>query len=196
MKLSAAKRLLILLTLCAMLASGATAQRRNRGYVFQECKVENGDTLVTIHLLPIRKYSRGKDMRRYARMIRAVKKVYPIAKEARREMALMEAELQNLPSKEDRELYTKGLQKRIVKEYTPVLKRMTIYEGQILLKLIDRETDHTAFQIIKEFRGGFVAGFWQAMAKLFGNNLKMDYDPEGDDRILHEIVTRYEKGLL
>ncbi len=190
------KRLLILLLVGAIFVPSLSAQRRNRGYTFSEWSVENGDSIATIHILPVRTYSRKADMRRYARMIRAVKKVYPISQEAKREMALMEAELQSLPSKEDQELYTKGIQKRIVKEYTPVLKRMTIYEGKILLKLIDRETEHTAFQIIKEFRGGFVAGFWQALAKLFGNNLKVDYDPEGEDQMLHRIVTMYERGLL
>ena len=73
---------------------------------------------------------------------------------------------------------------------------MTISEGKVLLKLIDRETEFTAYEIIKDFRGGFVAGFWQAMAKLFGNNLKLDYQPETRDRLLEQIVTYYELGWL
>ena len=84
----------------------------------------------------------------------------------------------------------------IVKKYTPVLKHMTVYEGRVLLKLIDRETKYTAFEIVKEFRGGFVAGFWQAMARLFGNNLKLEYDPDGSDMMLEQIVVYYEAGLL
>ena len=73
---------------------------------------------------------------------------------------------------------------------------MTIYDGRVLLKLIDRQTDDTAFEIIKEFRGGFEAGLWQTLAKLFGNNLKTDYNPEKDDMLLEYIVNLYEKGLL
>jgi hypothetical protein len=66
----------------------------------------------------------------------------------------------------------------------------------ILLKLIDRETNHTAFNIIKDFRSGFTAGFYQMIAKLFGNNLKLEYDPEGEDEVLEEIVKYYKAGIL
>jgi hypothetical protein len=187
---------LILLLLLLCIALPLTARRRGRGVVYQEWVVERGDSVPLIHLAPIRKYARKPDMRRYARMVRAVKKVYPIAQEAKRLMADMETELLAMPSKREQKLYIKGIQKRLIREYTPVLKKMTIYEGTILLKLIDRETQSTAFEIVKEFRGGFEAGFWQLFAKMFGNNLKTGYDPKGDDRMLEQIVTYYEKGLL
>lgn len=194
------KRLLILLLIVGIgfepLSAQLRMRRRPRGYVTQEWVVENGDSVALIHLSPVRKYARKPDMRRYARMVRAVKKVYPIAQEAKALMASMEAELVALPTKKQRQLYTKGVQKRLVREYTPVLKRMTIYEGQVLLKLIDRETESTAYEIVKEFRGGFVASFWQTFAKMFGNNLKLDYQPGQRDKQLEQIVTLYEKGLL
>lgn len=190
------KRLLILLLSSIAICAVSFGQRRDRGIWYQTATIENGDSIAVVHILPVRKYARKKDMRRYAKLIRAVKKVYPIAQEAKREMALMGEELRRLPSKKDRELYTKGIQKMIIKKYTPVLKRMTVYEGRVLLKLIDRETEYTAFEIVKEFRGGFVAGFWQAMARLFGNNLKLEYDPDGSDRMLEQIVVYYEAGLL
>lgn len=190
------KRLLILLLSSIAICAVSFGQRRDRSILYQTATVENGDSIAVVHILPVRKYARKKDMRRYAKLIRAVKKVYPIAQEAKREMALMEEELRRLPSKKDRELYTKGIQKMIIKKYTPVLKRMTVYEGRVLLKLIDRETEYTAFEIVKEFRGGFVAGFWQAMARLFGNNLKLEYDPDGSDKMLEQIVVYYEAGLL
>lgn len=190
------KRLLILLLSSIAICAVSFGQRRDRGIWYQTATIENGDSIAVVHILPVRKYARKKDMRRYAKLIRAVKKVYPIAQEAKREMALMEEELRRLPSKKDRELYTKGIQKMIIKKYTPVLKRMTVYEGRVLLKLIDRETEYTAFEIVKEFRGGFVAGFWQAMARLFGNNLKLEYDPDGSDKMLEQIVVYYETGLL
>lgn len=190
------KRLLILLLSSIAICAVSFGQRRDRGIMYQTATIENGDSVAVVHILPVRKYARKKDMRNYARLIRAVKKVYPIAQEAKREMTLMEEELRRLPSKKDRELYTKGIQKMIVKKYTPVLKHMTVYEGRVLLKLIDRETKYTAFEIVKEFRGGFVAGFWQAMARLFGNNLKLEYDPDGSDKMLEQIVVYYEAGLL
>lgn len=190
------KRLLILLFALCALAPEALCQRRDPGVWYSEWSISRSDSTALIHILPVRTYARQRDMRRYARLVRAVKKVYPIAQEAKREMALMEQELERLPSKRDRELYIKGIQKMIIKKYTPVLRRMTISEGRVLLKLIDRETEYTAFEIVKEFRGGFVAGFWQAMARLFGNNLKLEYDPEGNDRLLEQIVRAYEAGML
>jgi len=190
------KRLLILILSSIAISAVSFGQRRDRGIWYQTATIENGDSVAVVHILPVRKYARKKDMRRYSKLIRAVKKVYPIAQEAKREMALMEEELRRLPSKKDRELYTKGIQKMIIKKYTPVLKKMTVYEGRVLLKLIDRETEYTAFEIVKEFRGGFVAGFWQAMARLFGNNLKLEYDPDGSDMMLEQIVVYYEAGLL
>ena len=170
--------------------------RRERSYWHQEWVVENGDSVAVFHITPVRKYARKPDMRRYARLVRAVKRVYPIAEEARVLMRTMESELLALPNKKQQKMYIKGIEKRLVREYTPVLKKMTIYDGSVLLKLIDRQVDDTAFDIIKEFRGGFEAGLWQALAKMFGNNLKTDYDPDNDDMLLEQIVNLYEKGLL
>ena len=177
-------------------AQGRASNHRGRGFWHQEWTVDKGDTIPLVHILPIRKYARKPDMRRYARLVRAVKRVYPIAEEAKVLMATMESELLALPNKKQQKLYIKGIEKRLIREYTPALKKMTIYDGRVLLKLIDRQVDDTAYEIIKEFRGGFEAGLWQALAKMFGNNLKTDYDPDKDDILLEQIVRLYEKGLL
>lgn len=192
-------RICILLLLVGFVVAPLSAQRnsrRNRGYWHQEWVVENGDSIPLIHLSPVRKYARKPDMRRYAKLVRAVKKTYPIAQEAKVLMAAMEKELLALPNKKQQKLYIKGVEKRLVREYTPVLKKMTFFEGKVLLKLIDRETDNTAYQIVKEFRGGFEAGLWQTFAKLFGNDLKLDYQPDVRDKQLEQVVRYYEKGLL
>lgn len=190
------KRLYILLLLVTISATALCQYRRERPFWRQEWAVENGDSIAVIHITPVRKYARKPDMRRYARLVRAVKRVYPIAEEAKVLMATMESELLALPNKKQQKLYIKGIEKRLIREYTPVLKKMTIYDGRVLLKLIDRQIDDTAYEIIKEFRGGFEAGLWQALAKMFGNNLKTDYDPDKDDILLEQIVRLYEKGLL
>ena len=111
-------------------------------------------------------------------------------------MARMEKQLLAVKNKKEQEKLANELQKQLVKRYTPVILKMTFSEGRVLLKLIDRETDQTAFDIIKEFRGGFVAGFWQMLAKLFGNNLKLEYDPEVRDKDLERVVRYYEMGWL
>ena len=189
-------RVVILLVLLAFVAPFAMAQSRGRGYWHQEWGVDKGDSIPVIHILPIRKYARKPDMRRYQRLIRMVKKCYPLAKQARIEMEKMEQQLLAVNDPREQQKLSKELQKRLIKQYTPVILKMTFSEGKVLLKLIDRETEHTAFQIIKEFRGGFVAGFFQAMAKLFGNDLKLDYQPGSRDKTLEQIVTYYEMGWL
>lgn len=189
-------RVIILLILTIFSVSNLSAQRRARGFWKQEWTVEKGDSIPVVHILPIRKYARKPDMRRYQRLIRMVKKCYPLAKQAQAEMEKMERQLLAVKNKKEQEKLAKELQRALIKQYTPIILKMTFSEGKVLLKLIDRETDHTAYQIIKDFRGGFVAGFWQMFAKMFGNNLKMDYQPEKRDKTLEQIVTYYEMGWL
>ena len=190
------RRVVILLLLVMAVVPSSMAQRRSRGYWHQEWIVENGDSVPLVHITPIRKYARLPDMRRYRRMVRHVKKCYPLAKQVRTEMERMEKQLLSVKDPKEQEKLAKELQKDLIKRYKPVILKMTVSEGKVLLKLIDRQTDYTAFQIIKEFRGGFVAGFWQMMAKMFGNDLKLDYQPEERDRVLEQIVKYYELGLL
>ena len=189
-------RIVILLVLLSFVAPLTMAQRRSRGYWHQEWTIEKGDSVPLVHILPIRKYARKPDMRRYQRLIRMVKKCYPLAKQARVEMEKMEQQLLAVKDPKQQQKLSKELQRRLIKQYTPVILKMTFSEGKVLLKLIDRETEQTAFQIIKEFRGGFVAGFFQAMAKLFGNDLKLEYQPGTRDKTLEQIVTYYEMGWL
>ena len=192
------RRIAVITILLLAAASQASAQYLGKGYwdVSWERDKVTGDSIVHFQLLPVHVIDRGIDHRRYLKMIRAVRKVYPLAKKAREEMAALEAELCSLPTIQAQKEFTKEVEKRLKKTYTPVLYDMSRYEGRILLKLIDRETEYTAYQIIKDFRSGFVAGFWQGIARLFGNNLKSEYDAEGDDRMLEQIVVYYEAGLL
>ena len=96
----------------------------------------------------------------------------------------------------DKKAYTEAIEEALKEEITPMLWKMTRYEGKILLKLIDRETHHTAFNIIKEFRSGVTATFYQLLAQMFGNNLKLHYDPDGEDEMLEYIVKQYRAGTL
>lgn len=181
----------------AILVSVFEAQaQRGRGFWHQEWTVEHGDSIPLVHILPVYVFSRPVDLRRYRRLVDAVKKVYPIAKIAKAKMQDMEDELCRLPTKKAQKEYIKGIYDQIKEEYTPILKHMTRTQGKVLLKLIDRETEYTAYEVLKEFRGGFVAGFWQGVSRVFGQNLKSEYDRDGEDRIIEQIVVYYEAGLL
>ena len=157
---------------------------------------ENGEEILNITIQTIPVFHRKRDFKNYQRMVRAVKKVYPLALEAAKRMENLDEELAAMDSRKDRKEYTKAIEDALKEEISPMLWKMTRYEGTILLKLIDRETDHTAFAIIKDFRSGFTAGFYQMLAKMFGNNLKLEYDPKGEDEVLEQIVLYYKAGLL
>ena len=189
------KRLALLLVACTAALSGALAQG-GRGFLRQEWIVERGDSIPLVHILPVCVFDRQADLRRYQKLVRAVKRVYPVARAARAKMAEMEGELLRLPDRKAQKAYIREVYRQIKEEYTPVAKHMTRTEGRVLLKLIDRETDYTAYEVLREFRGGFVAGFWQGVSRIFGQNLKSEYDKEGEDRIIEQIVVYYEAGLL
>ncbi len=189
------KKYLFFLLTATLLAPCAAAQRLP-GVAYQEWQAADGDTIPNIHIRPVWVFARGADLRRYRKLVAAVKKVYPVAKIAKARMAEMEAELQRLPTKKAQKAYIKGVYHQIKEEYTPIVKHMTRTQGKVLLKLIDRETDYTAYEVLREFRGGFVAGFWQTLSRIFGQDLKSEYDAEGDDRLLEQIVRYYEAGLL
>ncbi len=155
-----------------------------------------GDSILHVTLMTVPIYKRNRDIRNYQRMIVAVKKVYPLALEAAKRMEDLDERLAEFERRKDQRGYTKAIEDALKKEITPMLWKMTRYEGMILLKLIDRETNHTVFNIIKDFRSGFTAGFYQALARLFGNNLKLHYDPKGEDAMLEQIVLYYKAGLL
>lgn len=155
-----------------------------------------GDSILYITILDVNIFHRMRDLREYERMVRAVKKVYPLAMEAARRMENLDEELAMYEKRRDRKAYTRTIEDALKEEISPMLWKMTRYEGKILLKLIDRETHHTVFSIIKDFRSGFTAGFYQMLAQLFGNNLKLEYDPDGEDAMLEQIVKYYKAGLL
>lgn len=189
----------LLVIMVLSLPAEVSAQRRKKqrsGNAIAEIRRDvNGDEYLYVSLKQITIYGSRRDFRNYERMVRAVKKVYPLAKEASRRMEAITVDLEALKRRDRRE-YTSEMEEALKRELTPMLWKMTRYEGVILLKLLDRETEHTAYSIIKLYRSGFVAGFYQTMARLFGNNLKLEYDPEGEDCVLEQVVRYYEAGLL
>lgn len=191
--------ILIILALAMLDCNTLSAQRptRVRGVRTARWGVDSqGDSVLYLQLIPVNIYHRMRDLKNYERMVRAVKKVYPLAIEAAKRMENIDEKLAEFERKKDRKAYTKAIEDALKEEISPMLWKMTRYEGKILLKLIDRETNHTVFGIIKDFRSGFTAGFYQALAKLFGNNLKLEYDPDGEDAMLEEIVRYYKAGVL
>jgi len=163
--------------------------------------VVDNDTLPMVELPEVRVYER-KDFeylylkRRYRRLIYNVKKAYPYSKIAGTRLKELDEYLVTLESEKERKAHINQVEKDIMEEFERDVKKLTITQGIILVKLIDRETGRTSYEVIKDIKGGFTAFFWQGIARLFGNNLKTEYDPEGRDRIIEDIVLGIEAGFI
>ncbi len=179
---------------------GLSGQERDTADIYYGI-IRGNDTIVhknidEVIVLPQREFKNKRQRRRYNRYILKVKKVYPLAVEAKELLIKYEPEYYALEDKRDRRKLMKQLEKELLAEHKEELKRWSISDGRILLKLINRETNKTPYSLIKDFRGDFSAAFWQGIARIFSNNLKSGYDPDEEDRMLEEIVTLIELGYL
>ena len=161
--------------------------------------IEGNDTIIQVRVkdiwvFPDRQFSGKRQQQRYSRYVEKVKKVYPLAVEARILLDKYEPVYYSLDSQRARRKLMKNLEKELLDKHKEELKKWSISDGKILLKLINRETDRTAYSIIKDFRGEFSAVFWQGIARLFKNNLKDGYHPDEEDKMLEEIVRKIEMG--
>ncbi len=163
--------------------------------------VIGGDTLWVaeldeVYIFPTKKFKSNRERRRYTRLIYNVKKAYPWAKLAGEKLAEVEIHLASLKTEKEQDEYIKIVEKELLRDYKEDLKKLTITQGRILIKLVDRETGDTSYELVKELRGKVSAMFWQALARIFGSNLKSEYEPDGEDRLIEEIVVLIENGQL
>ncbi len=201
------KKFAIIVAMVLLGAQGLSAQqtrtyvpysRYGGGYMAgSEVDEITGDTTYVVQLSDVIAFRSIGDIKRHRRLIRNVKAVYPYALDARRYFNDLNAQLDTVSNKKERERITKNLEKEIIKRYTPVLENMTYTQGKILIRLIDRETERTSYQLLEDFRGKFSAKFWNTIAKIFRANLKQEYDPtQGEDKLIEQIIILYEAGLL
>ncbi|MDR0983213.1 MAG: DUF4294 domain-containing protein [Culturomica sp.] len=137
----------------------------------------------------------GKQQRHAQRMQRLeynVRKAYPFAVIAAKKINEIEIKISKVSSKKEKEKIIKEEYKDLMRTFKKPLMKLTISQGRILIKLIYRETSASSFSHIREYRGGFNAYFWQSIALLFGNNLKSDYEPYGEDAEIEKIVKKIE----
>ncbi|MFT5877752.1 MAG: hypothetical protein ACI8SA_001617, partial [Dokdonia sp.] len=163
--------------------------------------IENGDTIPVITLtkyqvIARRTWKSRAEFNRFKRLEKKVVKVYPFAHLAANKLELYAIELQRVKTEKEKKRFYKKIEKEIKLEYEGELRKLTVSEGRILIKLLDRETGNTSFSLVSELRGKFSAFLWQGLARVFGHNLKSKYDPEGEDREIEFIVQRIERGIL
>lgn len=163
--------------------------------------ITNEDTIPQVELravtvLDFKEERSKREQRKWDRTMRRVVKVYPYARVAGELMREYDRQLATLPTEKQRKAYLKMAENELKKEFEGEIRDMTVSEGYILIKLIDRETGNTSYDLIKELKGGFTAFMWQAVARIFGSNLKEHYDPEDEDTYIEEIVEMIEAGEI
>lgn len=165
-------------------------------------KIIDGDTVALIDIAPVVifptpvKYSTKKEAKRYDKLVYNVKKVYPYAKLAGQRLSYYKTILDTIPTEKARKTFMKKAEKELERQFGDEIKDLTFSQGKILIKLIYRETGNSTFDIVKELRGGFTAFIWQALARLFGYDLKNNYDPGGSDQAIEQIVLMIEAGAI
>lgn len=174
-----------------------------RFYLLQKVK-RGGETLPEIEIREVAVVGRPhgsprkvqSQFRKYQRLVYNLKKVYPYSLIVRERLAKANYEMSSMSEEKDRRQYLKQLEKDVFREYEDDIRNMTITQGKLLLKLIYRETYNTSYDLIREYRGGFNAAFWQGIARIFGTNLKSEYDPYGEDILIELILLDIQAGLL
>jgi hypothetical protein len=140
--------------------------------------------------------AKRNEYRKYERLILNIKKVYPYALMVRRRLEKVNEDMKNITSEKERKEYIKTVEKDVFAEYEGDMRQMTITQGRLLIKLIDRETQNTSYELIKVYRGKITAAFWQGIARIFGTNLKEHYDAYGEDALIELIIREIDAGRL
>jgi hypothetical protein len=169
--------------------------QRVHGVVFQ------GDTIPYVFLRPVkisgkRSFKNSDDEARYRKLVYNVNKVWPYARLAGEKYNSLKASLSEVDKRRDRKKIIKETEAYIKENLEDQLKKLTISQGEILIKLIDRQTGETSYFLLKNLKSGFSAATWQGMAKLFGHDLKSKYDPLVDYEIESIVQSLEEKDFL
>jgi len=152
--------------------------------------------LQDIIVAPEPTFKTKRQQKAYVRLVRNVKKVLPIAKQVRVMLIETAEYLETLSSKREKEAHMKKVEAAIVAEYKPKMKKLTFAQGKLLIKLVDRECNSTAYEAMQAFIGPVRSGMWQAFAWMFGASLKKGYHPESVDRLTERVVLMVESGQL
>lgn len=162
---------------------------------------EGGERMKYVEMDKLYKYppltfANEKERQQYTRLVRNIKKVLPIAVSVRGIITETVEVLNTIPTKKERRKHMAQVEAEIKKEYTPKMKKLSLTQGKLLIKLVDRECNSSSYQLVKAFLGPVKAGFYQAFAWTFGASLTKHYDPEGEDAEVERIVLLVKAGQL
>jgi hypothetical protein len=164
-------------------------------------KIIEGDTvpyvdLKTVVVFPQMDIKAWSDLVGYERLVYNVKKVYPYAKLAGIKLKEYKHTLDSIPTERGRKKFLKAAEKELEAKFGNEIKDLNFTQGKLLIKLVYRETGNSTFSIVKELRGSFNAFVYQTVARIFGYDLRAQYDPEGSDKMIEHIVQMIDDGSL
>ncbi len=172
----------------------------SRGWYMAEVDGDSVPMIVlsTITVYPPMVFKNKKDEEFYWKTVRDVRKALPYAKLICETLTETYEYIETLPTKQERETHLKKMESAVFEQYKPQLKKFTKSQAQMLVKLINRETNQSSYNILKAFLGSFRAGFWQTFGRFFGVNLRTDYKPDNDhkDAIIERVAVLIEQGQL
>jgi hypothetical protein len=166
--------------------------------IYSMIVVYDGDTIPakTLEVVNVDRFMTRAQRQRWESMTmlrNAVYVTYPYARKAGIILNEMNGQLAKMSSEAEKKGYIKSREKELKKEFTDPLESMSVYQGKVLMKLINRQTGNDCYDIIKDYRGGFTARFWQTVAFFFGSSLKQPYNARGDDKDIEQIVLEVER---
>ncbi len=192
---------IIILLLALLLPLPVEAQDDERKAYIVGATTHKGENIPHIKLPPVYiytplKFRNRRERTKYDRLVHDVKKTLPLATEIRKIIIETYETLQLLPDEKAQKRHLDKLEKELKDAYTPKMKKLTLRQGKLLIKLVDRQCDQNAYQLIKLFMGSFKAVFYQSFASLFGASLKKSYDPMGEDSLIERVVIQVITGEI
>lgn len=192
------KRLLYIFVVLAVSGNLLAANNHLDSVLF---RIDGTDTMYIaflhdVYVYPPLQFKNKRQEKFYWRTVRDVRKTLPYAKLITADMAQADAELAKLATDKERRKWWRQYERYLFKKYEKDFRNMYASQGRMLMLLMDRESDKTSYELIRQYRGKASADFWQFIAKLFKNDLKEEYDAADKDRIIERVITLVEAGQL
>ena len=170
-----------------------------RGYL--KSRIIDGDTiphklLNEVTVIKPWEFKNKREQVQYSRLVRNIKITLPYARVSSAKLKEINDNLAKIPTDKERKAYLKRAEDELFAEFEAPLRKLSFSQGKLLIRLIDRETGNTGYELIRHYKGGLSAFFWQGIARIFGANLKDQYNAEEDDKMIEHIIRLIDIGAI
>ena len=170
-----------------------------KGYM--RALVNGKDTILFVNLpeiivYPEMRFKNEKERQAYTKLVRDVKRAYPYARLIYNTLIETYEYIETMPDNKTKEAHLKRMEKELYNQYRPELKKLTLTQGKLVIKLVDRECNQTSYNLVSAYMGSLRASFWNVFAGMFGASLKTKYEPQGKDAMTERVVQLVERGQI